>query len=131
MTSGPSQKALDMVYSVIVKYNTIEKEVPDSTPSKRRTTVKSLRITIPAALLSLATAALAQSNAQASFDEIKSLAGSWEGKVTVVPPMPDMDKPMHVSMRVTSRGHAIVHEMQEAGTPEDPSHYEHPVTMFY
>jgi len=91
----------------------------------------SVRMTIAAALLLLTTAAFAQSNAQTSFDEMKTLAGSWEGKVTVVPPVPDMDKLMHISMRVTSRGHAIVHEMQEVGTPEDPSHYDHPVTMFY
>ena len=38
---------------------------------------------------------------------------------------------MHVSMRVTSRGNALVHEMQEAGTPLDATKYDHPVTMFY
>jgi hypothetical protein len=41
------------------------------------------------------------------------------------------DKPLHVSMRVTSRGNALIHEMQEAGTPLDPTKYDHPVTMFY
>jgi len=34
-------------------------------------------------------------------------------------------------MRVTSRGNALVHEMQEAGSPLDPTKYDHPVTMFY
>jgi len=29
-------------------------------------------------------------------------------------------KPLHVSMRVTSRGNVLVHEFQEAGTPLDP-----------
>ena len=38
---------------------------------------------------------------------------------------------LHVSMRVTSRGHAIVHELQESGTPLDPKKYDHPVTMLY
>ena len=72
---------------------------------------------------------------QKSFDKLKSLAGSWEGPVKVDPPMPasmgSMDKPLHISMRVTSRGHALVHEMQEAGTPLDPALYDHPVTMLY
>lgn len=75
----------------------------------------------------------APSEAQKSFDTLKTLAGAWEGPVTVVPPQPEMsdNKPVHLSLRVTSRGHAIVHEMQEAGTTLDPSKYDHPVTMFY
>ena len=40
-------------------------------------------------------------------------------------------KPLHVSMRVTSRGNTLVHEMQEAGTPLDATKYDHPVTMLY
>ncbi len=74
----------------------------------------------------------AQTDAQRSFAAMKTLAGDWEGPVTVDPPVPEMDgKPMHVSMRVTSRGNALVHEMQEAGTPLDATKYDHPVTMFY
>jgi hypothetical protein len=38
---------------------------------------------------------------------------------------------MGITMRVTSRGNALVHEMQEAGTPLDPAKYDHPLTMFY
>jgi hypothetical protein len=38
---------------------------------------------------------------------------------------------MHISLRVTSRGNALVHELQEAGTPLDATKYDHPVTMFY
>jgi hypothetical protein len=34
-------------------------------------------------------------------------------------------------MRVTSRGNALVHEMKEAGTPDDPTKYDDPVTIFY
>ena len=34
-------------------------------------------------------------------------------------------------MRITSRGNAIVHEMQDPKTPEDPTKYDHPVTMLY
>jgi len=73
-----------------------------------------------------------ESDAEKSFDEMKTLAGVWQGRVTVDPPQPDMDnKAMQVTLRVTSRGHSIVHEMHEAGTPDDPSRYDHPVTMFY
>ncbi len=97
------------------------------------------RIALTLAVLLIAATAFAadatptQSEAQKSFDQIKTLAGSWEGPVSVVPPMAEMstDKPVHVSMRVTSRGNALVHEMQEAGTLEDPKKYDHPVTMFY
>jgi hypothetical protein len=80
-----------------------------------------------------ATEQVASPEAQKSFETMKSLAGNWEGPVTVEPPQPDMsdNKPLHISMRVTSRGNALVHEMQEAGTPLDPAKYDHPVTMFY
>ena len=71
--------------------------------------------------------------AQKSFAQLKTLAGSWEGSVTVDPAQPQMDtgKPIHVSLRTTSRGNTLVHEMQEAGTPLDSTKYEHPVTMLY
>jgi len=73
--------------------------------------------------------------ASRGFAEMKTLAGSWEGSVTVNPPMKEMTgdtiKPMRITMRVTSRGNALVHEMQEADTPLDPKRYDHPVTMFY
>jgi hypothetical protein len=97
-----------------------------------------------AALMSLPSLALAQSEAptpaeppseaQKAFDTLKSLAGEWEGRVTVVPEMPEMsdgNPVMHLSLRVTSRGHAIVHELQASGTPLDPAKYDHPVTMLY
>lgn len=50
------------------------------------------------------TAALAQSAAQKSFDQLKSLAGSWEGKG------PD-GMPVQVSFRVTSGGSAVMSEI--------------------
>jgi len=71
------------------------------------------------------------SEAQKSFTTMKSLAGEWEGTVTV-PEAPQMSgAKMHASLRVTSRGHAIVHEFQAAGTPLDATKYDHPVTMLY
>ena len=95
--------------------------------------MKSARVLLVVILLSLSTMAFAQSDAQKSFDKIKEFAGSWQGPVTLDPPQAEMntDKPVHVSMRVTSRGNALVHEMQEAGTQEDPKKYDHPLTMFY
>jgi hypothetical protein len=72
------------------------------------------------------------SEAQKSFTAMKSLAGEWEGPVTI-PEMPEMSggKPMHLSLRVTSRGNTLVHEFQEAGTSLDATKYDHPVTMLY
>src|SRR6266581_5475948 len=106
--------------------------------------MKSHRFMLSVVLMSLSTVAFAQSDAhkssvapgqsdaQKSFSTMKSLAGEWEGPVTV-PEMPQMSdgKPIHVSLRVTSRGNALVHELQEAGTPFDATKYDHPVTMFY
>src|SRR5580765_8854893 len=99
--------------------------------------MKSLRLIVPVVLLSFSLmypsafaqsdmhkmdapkAAAPKSQAQTSFDTLKSLAGEWEGSVTLDPPMPEMSdgKALHVSMRVTSRGNTLVHELQEAGTP--------------
>ena len=107
--------------------------------------MKSLLVMLSVVLMSFTTVAFPQHDAhkapdqvappeaQKSFDAMKTLAGNWEGPVTVDPAQPEMSggKPMHVSMRVTSRGNALVHEMQEAGTPNDPTRYDHPVTMFY
>src|SRR5271169_6764690 len=74
------------------------------------------RFTLPFALLLLSTAALAQSSAQKSFEQLKALAGSWEGAMD--------GQPLHVSLRVTSMGNALLHEMKGAG-PDDP------ITLFH
>lgn len=67
-----------------------------------------------------------KSEAQKSFDSLKALAGSWDGHVTTVPPQPDIEgKPAHLSLRVTSMGNAMVHEMTGEGRPDDP------ITMLY
>jgi hypothetical protein len=92
--------------------------------------MKSLRC-LPVVLMLLSIVAFAQSNAQKSFDQLKSLAGTWQGPVTATPPQPDWgNKPVWVSLRVTSRGNALVHEMKEPGTPDDPSK-DDPITMLY
>jgi hypothetical protein len=52
-----------------------------------------------------ATAALAQSDAQKSFTQLKSLSGSWQGKTSD-------GKPLQVSFRETAGGSAIMSEIQ-------------------
>ena len=100
--------------------------------------MKSLRMMLAVVLVSLATVAVAQSDAppsdaEKSFDKMKTLAGTWEGKVTVDPPMKDMagNPLMRITLRETSRGNALVHEMKGAGDPDDPKRFDHPVTMVY
>jgi hypothetical protein len=71
-------------------------------------------------------AAATQSDAQKSFDKLKTLAGSWEGHVTTVPPQGDIEgKLTQVSLRATSMGNALMHEMTMGGRPDDP------ITMLY
>jgi phage tail protein X len=95
--------------------------------------MKSLRFVMCVVLISLSTLALAQSDAQKSFDQLKTLAGTWQGPVSVDPPMADMQNGsvMQASLRVTSRGNALVHEMKDPATPDDPAKYDHPLTMLY
>ena len=69
---------------------------------------------------------VAPTEAQKAFDKLKTVEGSWEGPVTTVPPVPDIaSKVAQFSLRVTSRGNALVHELSVPGLPD------HPVTMFY
>ena len=77
-------------------------------------------------VVSLSLAAFAQSDAQKSFNELKTLTGTWEGHVTTTPHTPEMDSSlMHVTLRTTSMGNAIMHEMTGSGRPDDP------ITMLY
>jgi len=75
----------------------------------------------------------AQSDAQKSFAQLKSLAGAWHGSITVDPPQPEIKNGEfgQITMRVTSRGNALVHEMFDPTKQNDPTKYDHPVTMFY
>ncbi len=95
--------------------------------------MKSLRILLAVMVMSLATMALAQSDAQKSFDTMKTLAGKWEGTVSADPPQKDMPNgaKMEILLRVASHGNSIVHEMQGMGAPGDPNKTDHPVTMIY
>jgi hypothetical protein len=88
--------------------------------------MKSLRFVLSVVLVSLCSLAFAQSDGQKSFDQLKTLAGSWEGHVTTLPQQADIEgKLMQVSLRVTSMGNALIHEMTGAGRPDDP------ITMLY
>jgi hypothetical protein len=67
--------------------------------------------------MSISTVTFAQSDAQKSFDKLKILAGTWEGTLE--------GQPVQVSLRVTSMGNALLHEMKVTGRPDDP------ITMFH
>jgi hypothetical protein len=66
---------------------------------------KSIRIAAAMFIALTATAVLAQSDAQKSFSQLKSLAGSWEGKS-------EDGKPLLVSYHETSGGSALTSEIQ-------------------
>ena len=100
--------------------------------------MKFLRCLLPVVLLALPTLALAQSEtkhtdapkaeapkseAQKSFDQLKTLAGSWEGPVTVDPPHHGMkgNMPTQVTLRVTSMGNLLLHEAKSVERPDDPN----------
>jgi hypothetical protein len=108
--------------------------------------MKSLRFMLYVVLVPLSTVAFAQSDmhkpdaqspaaqsdAQKSFAKLKALAGAWHASVTTDPPVKGMGDgtTVDVTLRITSRGNALVHEMGETGK-DDPTKYDHPVTMFY
>lgn len=79
--------------------------------SMKSTSLKSIRIAISLSLLLTAAAALAQTAAQKSFDQLKSLTGTWEGKNTE-------GMAIQVSFRDTSGGSALMSEIHGHG-PEN------------
>ena len=91
--------------------------------------MKSNHFMLSLILISFSTVAFAQSeqksDAQKSFDKMKTLAGSWEGRVTTVPSRAEIEgKLTQATLRVTSMGHTLMHEMTGTGRPDDP------ITMF-
>ena len=78
---------------------------------------RSSRVVLAFFVTLAATATLAQSDAQKSFDQLKSLAGAWEGKNS-------HGEPLQVSFKVTSGGSAVMSEI--AGHGKDNM-----ITMFH
>ena len=58
-----------------------------------------------------------QSDAQKAFEKLKTLAGTWQGSV--------MGMSVQATIRVTSRGNAILHEVTSSAMPDNP------ITMIY
>ncbi len=73
--------------------------------------MKTARFVLVILLTALSTAAFAQSEAQKSFDHLKSLAGSWEGSFG--------GETLKVTLRVVSGGNTLLHQMG-ADSPSDP-----------
>jgi len=72
-----------------------------------------------------------QASAQLAFDRLKTLAGNWKGQAAMGP-QPGMNAPVRVSLRVTSGGAALMHEMVPEGRSDDPSRGDDdPITMLY
>jgi hypothetical protein len=66
--------------------------------------MKALRIVVSILLMLSTAAVFAESDAQKSFDQLKSLTGSWEGKNS-------KGEPVQVSYRVTGGGSALMSEI--------------------
>jgi hypothetical protein len=88
--------------------------------------MKTNRFLLFVMLMLVSSAAVAQSGATAGFEKLKALAGTWEGRMTTDPPVPDVDGTATVvTLRVTSMGNVLMHEMTGEGRPDDP------ITMVY
>ena len=79
--------------------------------------MKSLRIALTLCLLLAATLASSQTAAQKSFDQLKSLTGTWEGKNS-------QGMPIQVSFRDVAGGSALMSEIHGYGP-------ENMVSMFH
>jgi hypothetical protein len=88
--------------------------------------MNTLRCLMLVALIFGPIAAEAEPEAKTSFERLKALAGTWEGNLTTTPKTPQMDGvKMTVTLRVTSMGNVLMHEMVGEGRPDDP------ITMIY
>jgi hypothetical protein len=77
--------------------------------------MKLLRVGMSLLLVLAATAVAVESDAQRSFDKLKTLAGSWQGKS-------NSGRPVDVTFRVTSGGSAVLSEIMGE---------ENMITMFH
>jgi hypothetical protein len=70
-----------------------------------------------------------QSPAQSAFARLESLAGNWKGQAAMGP---QGSAPVRLSLRVTSGGSALMHEMVPDGRSNDPRNGDDdPITMLY
>jgi hypothetical protein len=79
--------------------------------------MKSPRIVLSILLLATASLAFSQTAAQKSFDQIKSLSGTWEGKNS-------LGEPLAITFRSTSAGSAVMSEISGHGP-------DNMITMFH
>ncbi|HYR29395.1 MAG TPA: hypothetical protein VEU30_13070 [Thermoanaerobaculia bacterium] len=88
--------------------------------------MKSLRFASLILIGSFAVTSFAQTDAATAFDKLKALAGTWEGSMTTIPRVDGIEgRATRVTLRVTSMGHVLMHEMTGEGRPDDP------ITMLY
>lgn len=80
--------------------------------------IKSFGIAFSLFLLAVATTAAAQTPTQKSFDQLKSLAGSWQGKNSE-------GKPLTVTFENTGGGSALMSEIMGGG------HKDSMISMFH
>lgn len=101
--------------------------------------MKAATVVICALIICLATIAVSQSpmrkpdapksdpqgaSAQLAFTRLKTLAGTWKGQ--------GPEGPVRVSLRVTSGGDALLHEMVPEGRSDDPNRGDDDaITMLY
>jgi hypothetical protein len=73
-----------------------------------------------------------QTSAQLAFARLQTLAGNWKGQAAMTPQPGASTAPVRVSLRVTSGGAALMHEMVPEGRSDDPSRGDDdPITMLY
>jgi len=71
-------------------------------------------------------------SAELAFARLKTLAGNWKGRAGMGTQGGMDSAPVRVSLRVTSGGAAIMHEMVPEGRSNDPSNGDDdPITMLY
>jgi hypothetical protein len=91
--------------------------VPRKEKAMTKATTKSLRVVLAFFVTLAATAALAQSDAQKSFAQLKSLSGDWTGKAS-------KGNALEVTFRETAGGSAVMSEIHGHGP-------ENMVSMFH
>lgn len=122
-------------------YKTADSEA--GSPKPEESCMKSLSVITCAFALSVSMMALSPSTAQTpaghkpdaqeasaqlAFDRLKTLAGHWKGRAMG----PGLDAAVTVTLRVTSGGAAVMHEMVPEGRSEDPTNGDDdPITMLY